>query len=126
MYKLFAFLTLTGLLTACGSAPTIEVGGAPLVYDSGFWEYFSTDIGNGLNIKGDESCWIDLSGSLAQVGNGMVSSEDEGMTYYYYTEEDVMPAFVSFDVGSATLFGSLSLDSPELCLAEIWALSDSN
>jgi hypothetical protein len=122
MKKVFALLSAAFLLTACGGGPqTVQYGNATLTYDSGTWEAFSNELATGLGVKGDESCWIDLSGDLTTPleGEGLEEVSDGVFTLY----SDGTPQYLSFAVGSETVYGRVSVEDPGNCVAKLMDLA---
>ncbi len=127
MSKAFALLTLTLLLTACNGPQTVEVGGSTLTYNSGTWEYFSNELATGLGVKGDESCWIDLEGDLTTpfASEALEAVDNDGTTLYFESGAAIA-SYVSFEVGSKTLYGRVSLENPESCEGQLMDLASAN
>lgn len=126
MKKFLAFLSAALLLTSCGGPQTVAFGSATLTYDSGVWGTFSNDVATGLGVKDDESCWVDLKGDLTtpRADEELVKVTD-GATSLYSNPTDGTTQYVSFVVGSETVYGRVSVESPDSCVGELMGLASS-
>ncbi len=122
---LFALLGSALLLVSCGGGPqTAQYGNAMLTYNSGVWESFSNELATGLGVKGDESCWIDLSGDLTtpREDEGLQEVSD-GFFTLYSDGEDGSPQYLSFAVGSETVYGRISVEDSGNCVVKLMDLA---
>jgi hypothetical protein len=124
MKKSLAFLSAALLLTSCGGPQTVAFGSATLTYDSGRWEPFSNELATGLGVKGNESCWVDLAGDLTtpRVDEELVKVTD-GAISLYSNPSDGTTQYVSFVVGSETVYGRVSIESSDSCVGELMGLA---
>jgi len=114
------------LLTSCGGPQTAQYGTATLTYDSSVWAMFSNDIGSGLAVKDDSSCWIDLAADHAHTkarSTEVLSSAMDGDLTVYFAAEDSTPQYVSFPVGDETIYGRVSSENSAACLANFGTLA---
>ena len=126
MKKLLALLSATFLLTACGGGPqTAQYGTATLTYDSGVWETFSNELATGLGVRGDASCWIDLNGDLTTPSEyeGLEQSSDGTLTLHTDPISGTAQ-YLSFPVGSETVYGRVSVESPDSCVGQMMLLME--
>lgn len=124
--KKFLALAAALLLTSCGGPQTVAFGSATLTYDSGTWETFSNELATGLGVKGDESCWVDLTGDLTtpRAEEELVKVTD-GATSLYSNPTDGTTQYVSFVVGTETVYGRVSVESPDSCVGQLMGLASS-
>ncbi len=117
------------LLISCGgsSAGTIAYGNSELRYDSGTWEEFTTEGTTGISVKGDESCWIDLSGDMTKPLESEVLEYTESGNLGYYVNEygEFQYATIKL-VGGDTVYGRISVEDPDSCTGHYFALSGWN
>ena len=125
MRSILGLFILSLFLIACSSPQTIEVGGTTLNYDSSVWKTFSNEGTTGLIVKGDDSCWIDLTGDRTEPYEGLEAVSDENSTLYFRSEEAIA-TYVSFEVGSKTLYGRVSTNTPEVCVNHLMNLAAAN
>lgn len=121
--SLLSFLVIAG----CSSGPqTVAYHSGQFTYDSGVFESFSNDITSGIGAKGDESCWIDLTGDLTtpRAEEELQKAEDGNMTLM--SDSEGVPQYVSFKVGSETVYARVSLENPGDCTGKLVGLADMN
>lgn len=115
------------LLISCNSGPaTVTVGNAQLTYDSSTWEIFTTDLGTGLSVKDDPSCWIATDDDMTTPMEGEydTTASDGEVTLYSYAGEE--PSFVSFKAGEETVYARVSIESPSTCVGYLLELAELN
>lgn len=126
MRKEIALVSSLFILGGCSGPSTVAYGSEQLTYDASTWETFENGNTKGLNAKGDQSCWIDLSGTLTTPDpNGLEAVEDEGLTIYFSTYDDTA-SYVSFPLGSETVNARVSVEDTDDCLGKLLMLADSN
>jgi hypothetical protein len=117
------------LLISCGgsSAGTIAYGNSELRYDSDTWEEFTTEGATGISVKGDESCWIDLSGDLTKPleSEALEYTESGNLGYYMDSNIEFQYATVKL-VGGDTVYGRISVVDPDSCIEHFFTLSGWN
>lgn len=132
MKKILALLSSALILTSCGGPATVQYqsrlvdGSATLTYDSGSWTTFSNELATGLGVKGNESCWVDLKGDLTtpRAEEELVKVTD-GAISLYSNPTDGTTQYVSFEVGSETVYGRVSIENPDSCVGELMGLASS-
>lgn len=126
MRKEIALMSSLFILGGCSGPSIVAYGSEQLTYDAGTWETFENGNTKGLNAKGDQSCWIDLTGNLTTPDvNGYEAVEDEGLTIYFSTFDDTA-AYVTFALGDETVNARVSVEDTDNCLGKLLMMADSN
>ena len=123
MKTTFTFLAAALLLTACSSGPkTVAYGSGEFTYDSAFFE----NVNGGISAKGDESCWIDLTGDLTtpMASEELQNSVDGNLTLM--SDSYGVPQYISFKAGSETVYARVSVTDTDDCTGKLVALAEMN
>ena len=117
------------LLISCGGSGegTIAYGSSELSFDTGIWEEFTTEGAHGIGVRGDESCWIDLSGDLTKplASEALEYTESGNLGYYSDTEGSLRYATVKL-AGGDTVYGAISFEDPDTCIGRFDELAGLN
>ena len=130
MKKIFPLLTaLVLLLTACGGPMTLSYGSSTVTYDSGTWEETPSESSYGLTMKGSDSCWADLEGTLTMPTVSematLESSTLDGITVYDFP--DGSQSYLAVPLENDTLYVRLGYDQERApCLEAVQALAAMN
>ena len=120
-------LVATLLLSACGGPKTVGYKGDIITYDAGTWKEFSNETAIGLQAKGDESCWIDLSGTLTTpLSSEELSPASEGKYTLYFAAGESTARYVSFKPGREDVFGTVSVEDAAGCQSKFMDLAEMN
>ena len=120
--SLLGFVVLTG----CGGPTKVAYHSSEFTYDSSVFESFSNDITSGIGAKGDESCWIDLTGDLTSpLDSEELQNATEGnMTLM--SDSMGVPQYISFGIGNEIVYARVSVEDTDNCTGKLVALAEMN